>query len=112
MMESIAAASMSMSQMEFENAYNIAVMKKSMNIQAEQMQAFPELLVALPTRTPCPFGLDVSGFARAGGAFAPPSLFSGGCHACGKKRPLVLPGTQRALDDYQLFSRVVFHATL
>ena len=34
MMESIAAASMSMSQMEFENAYNIAVMKKSMNIQA------------------------------------------------------------------------------
>ena len=112
MMDSIAAASMSMSQMEFENAYNIAVMKKSMNIQAEQMQAFTEMLYALPTPTPLLLGLGVSGCAPAGGASAPPSLFSGGCHACGKKRPLVLPGTQRALDDYQLFSRVVFHATL
>ena len=61
MMDSIAAASMSMSQMEFENAYNIAVMKKSMNIQAEQMQAFTEMLDAVPTPPPCLLGLDVSG---------------------------------------------------
>ena len=61
MMDSIAAASMSMSQMEFENAYNIAVMKKSMNIQAEQMQAFTEMLDAVPTSIPCLFGFEFSG---------------------------------------------------
>ena len=61
MMNSIAAASMSMSQMEFENAYNIAVMKKSMNIQAEQMQAFTEMLDAVPTNVPSQYGFDVYG---------------------------------------------------
>ena len=52
---------MSMSQMEFENAYNIAVMKKSMNIQAEQMQAFTEMLDAVPTNVPSQYGFDVYG---------------------------------------------------
>ncbi len=59
MMESIAAASMTMSQMQFENAYDIAVMKKSMNIQAEQMQAFTEMLDAVPA--PSQYGFDVYG---------------------------------------------------
>ena len=60
MMSSIASASMSMSEMEFENAYDIAVMKKSMDMQAAQAEALiNEMLAAVPVSTPSAHGLDV-----------------------------------------------------
>ena len=61
MMESIAAASMSMSQMEFENAYDIAVMKKAMNMEAQQAEALiNEMLEGVPN-IPSQYGFDVYG---------------------------------------------------
>ena len=59
-MNSIAAASMSMSEMEFENAYDIAVMKKSMDMQAAQAEALiNEMLAVVPVSAPSAHGLDV-----------------------------------------------------
>ena len=54
MMESIAAASMSMSQMEFANAYDMAILKKSM----ESMEAQAETLI---NDAPSQYGFDVYG---------------------------------------------------
>ena len=59
-MESIAAASMSMSQLEFANAYDMAIMKKSMNMMEEQAETLiNEMLSSLPT--PSQYGFDVYG---------------------------------------------------
>ena len=60
MMESIAAASMSMSQMEFANAYDMAILKKSresMEAQAETL--INDMLAAVPA--PSQYGFDVYG---------------------------------------------------
>ena len=59
MMDSIAAASMSMSQMQFQNAYDIAMVKKGMESMEAQAQAFIEMLdsVAPPSK----YGFDVYG---------------------------------------------------
>lgn len=58
MMESIAAASMTMSQMQFENAYDIAVMKKSMNMQEQQAEALiNDMLAGVPSQ----YNFDVYG---------------------------------------------------
>lgn len=60
MMDSIAAASMSMSQAQFENAYDIAVMKKSMAAQEQQMEALlNDMLAGMPMNVPSQGGLDV-----------------------------------------------------
>lgn len=60
MMESIAAASMSMSQMEFENAYDMAILKKSMVSMESQAEALiQDMLAAVPT--PGQYGFDVQG---------------------------------------------------
>lgn len=60
MMESIAAASMSMSQMEFENAYDMAILKKSMVSMESQAEALiNDMLAAVPT--PGQYGFDVQG---------------------------------------------------
>lgn len=60
MMDSIAAASMSMSQAQFENAYDIAVMKKSMAAQEQQMEALlNDMLAGVPMNVPSQGGLDV-----------------------------------------------------
>lgn len=62
MMESIAAASMSMSQAQFESAYDIAVMKKSMNMQEQQAETLiNEMLAAVPVQAPSQYGFDVYG---------------------------------------------------
>ena len=62
MMESIAAASMSMSQAQFESAYDIAVMKKSMNMQEQQAETLiNEMLAAVPVQAPGQYGFDVYG---------------------------------------------------
>lgn len=60
MMESIAAASMSMSQMEFENAYDMAILKKSMVSMESQAEALiNDMLAAVPA--PGQHGFDVQG---------------------------------------------------
>lgn len=48
-MESIAAASMTMSQMKIDNAYDIAMMKKTMDMQEQQAEILlDEMLSSLP----------------------------------------------------------------
>lgn len=60
MMESIAAASMSMSQMEFESAYDLAILKKSMVSMESQAEALiNDMLAAVPA--PGQYGFDVQG---------------------------------------------------
>ena len=62
MMESIAAASMSMSQAQFEQAYDIAVMKKSMTSQEQQAEALiNDMLAGVPMNIPSQYGFDVYG---------------------------------------------------
>lgn len=61
LMNSIAAASMTMSQMEFENAYDIAIMKKSMDMQEQQAEILlNEMLSSMPS-VPRQHGFDVYG---------------------------------------------------
>ena len=58
MMESIAAASMSMSQMEFANAYDMAILKKSMeSMEAQAETLINDMLAAVPA--PSQYGFDV-----------------------------------------------------
>ena len=60
MMESIAAASMSMSQMEFANAYDMAILKKSMeSMEARAETRINDMLAAVPA--PSQYGFDVYG---------------------------------------------------
>ena len=60
MMESIAAASMSMSQLQFETAYAPAVMKKSMDVMKSQAESLiNDVLAAVPA--PSQYGFDVYG---------------------------------------------------
>ena len=60
MMESIAAASMSMSQMEFANAYDMAILKKSMeSMEAQAETLINDMLTAVPA--PSQYGFDVYG---------------------------------------------------
>ena len=60
MMESIAAASMSMSQMEFANAYDMAILKKSMeSMEAQAEKLINDMLAAVPA--PSQYGFDVYG---------------------------------------------------
>ena len=62
MMNSIAAASMSMSQMEFDNAYDLALMKKSMNMQEQEAAALIEMMESVPTGGDLTqYGFDVYG---------------------------------------------------
>ena len=62
MMESIAAASMSMSQAQFEQAYDIAVMKKSLTSQEQQADALiNDMLAGVPMNIPSQYGFDVYG---------------------------------------------------
>ena len=62
MMENIAAASMSMSQAQFETAYDMAVMKTSMNAQEQQAEILlNEMLAAVPVQAPSQYGFDVYG---------------------------------------------------
>lgn len=60
MMESIAAASMSMSQMQFQTAYDTAMVKKSMESMESQAETLiNEMLAAVPA--PSQYGFDVYG---------------------------------------------------
>ncbi|MDE7218308.1 MAG: YjfB family protein [Oscillospiraceae bacterium] len=60
MMESIAAASMSMSQMQFANAYDMAILKKSMESMESQAETLiNDMLAAVPA--PSQYGFDVYG---------------------------------------------------
>ena len=60
MMESIAPASMSMSQMEFANAYDMAILKKSMeSMEAQAETLINDMLAAVPA--PSQYGFDVYG---------------------------------------------------
>ena len=60
MMESIAAASMSMSQMECANAYDMAILKKSMeSMEAQAETLINDMLAAVPA--PSQYGFDVYG---------------------------------------------------
>ena len=60
MMDSIAAASMSMSQMEFANAYDMALLKQSMETMESQAETLiNEMLAAVPT--PGQYGFDTFG---------------------------------------------------
>lgn len=59
MMESIASAAMSMSQMQFQNAYDIAMVKKSMEGMEAEAQALIEMLDSVPA--PSQYGFDVYG---------------------------------------------------
>ena len=60
MMESIAAASMSMSQLQFQTAYDTAVMKKSMDVMKGQAESLiNDMLAAVPA--PSQYGFDVYG---------------------------------------------------
>ena len=60
MMESIAAASMSMSQMQFANAYDMAILKKSMESMETQAETLiNDMLAAVPA--PSQYGFDVYG---------------------------------------------------
>ena len=62
MMESIAAASMSMSQMEFANAYDMAILKKSM----ESMEAQAETCLP-PYPRPASMASTYTAEERGGG---------------------------------------------
>ena len=58
MMDSIAAASRSMSQMQLASAYDTAIMKKSMDNMESQAQALiNDMLAAVPA--PSQYGFDV-----------------------------------------------------
>ena len=60
MMDSIAAASMSMSQAEFANAYDMALLKKSMESMESQAETLiNEMLAAVPA--PGQYGFDTLG---------------------------------------------------
>ena len=60
MMESIAAASMSISEMEFANAYDMALLKKSMESMESQAETLiNDMLAAVPA--PGQYGFDVYG---------------------------------------------------
>ena len=59
MMESIAAASMSMSQLQFETAYDTAMLKKTMDSMESQAEALNDMLAAVPA--PSQYGFDVYG---------------------------------------------------
>ena len=60
MMESIAAASMSMSQMQMANAYDMAILKKSMeSMEAQAETLINDMLAAVPA--PSQYGFDVYG---------------------------------------------------
>ena len=62
MMNSIASIGMGMSQAEFENAYDIAIMKKYMNLQEQQAEALiNDMLEAVPVDISGQYGFDVSG---------------------------------------------------
>ena len=62
MMESIASASVSMSQAQFESAYDMADMKKSMNAQEQQAEALiNDMLAGVPMNIPSQYGFDVYG---------------------------------------------------
>ena len=59
MMESIAAAAMSMSQLQFQTAYDTAMFKKSMDGMEQQAQAMIEMMQSVPA--PSQYGFDVYG---------------------------------------------------
>lgn len=60
MMESIAAASMSMSQMQFATAYDMAVLKKSMaSMESQAESLIQDMLAAVPA--PSQYNFDVYG---------------------------------------------------
>ena len=60
MMDSIAAASMSMSEPQFASAYDTAIMKKSMDSMEMQAETLiNDMLAAVPT--PGQFGVDFYG---------------------------------------------------
>ena len=60
MMDSIASASMSLSQAEFANAYDMALLKKSMESMESQAETLiNEMLAAVPT--PGQYGFDAYG---------------------------------------------------
>ena len=60
MMDSIASASVSMSQAEFANAYDMALLKKSMESMESQAETLlNEMLAAVPT--PGQYGFDTYG---------------------------------------------------
>ena len=60
MMDSIASASVSMSQAEFANAYDMALLKKSMESMESQAETLiNEMLAAVPT--PGQYGFDTFG---------------------------------------------------
>lgn len=59
MMESIAAAAMSMSQLQFQTAYDTAMIKKSMDGMEQQAQAMIEMMQSVPA--PGQYGFDVYG---------------------------------------------------
>ncbi len=55
----IAAASMSMSQAQFANAYDMAMIKKSMESMESQAQAMIDMMSSVPA--PSQYGFDVYG---------------------------------------------------
>ena len=59
MMESIAAAGMIMSQLQFQTAYDTAMVKKSMDCMELQAQGLIEMLESVPA--PSQYGFDVYG---------------------------------------------------
>ena len=59
MMDSIASAAMSMSQMQFQNAYDIAMVKKGMEGMEAQAEAFIDIMESVPAHSQ--FGFDVYG---------------------------------------------------
>lgn len=60
MMDSIAAASMSMSQAQFASAYETAIMKKSMDsMESQAASLINDMLAAVPA--PSQYGFDVYG---------------------------------------------------
>lgn len=60
MMDSIAAASMSLSQAQFASAYDTAIMKKSMDsMESQAVSLIQDMLAAVPA--PSQYGFDVYG---------------------------------------------------
>lgn len=60
MMESIAAASMSMSQLRLAAAYDTAIMKKTMdNMESQAESLINDMLAAVPPPPPSQYGFDV-----------------------------------------------------
>ena len=52
----------SMSQAQFENAYDMAIMKKSMNMQEQQAETLiNDMLAGVPLNIPSQYGFDVYG---------------------------------------------------